>query len=127
MSNWLVHAEGVGEHIEAARKKQVCQPRRETQSGLSSSTASLRTDLELPKQQVAALPGERDKLKTALQRQLGQQLDQVGGGRVTRQYEVLTTERDTLRREKAGLEERLGRERGVPDSGPLQPLADDPG
>ncbi|MFC4463778.1 DUF6262 family protein [Streptomyces xiangluensis] len=114
VSNWLVYAEGVREHIEAARKKQAGQPRRETQSGLSSSAASLRTDLELSKQQVAALRGERDRLKAALQRQLGQQLDQVGSAdlvarveELTRQHEVLTAERDTLRREKAGLEERL--------------------
>ncbi|GAQ50322.1 DUF6262 family protein [Streptomyces acidiscabies] len=114
VSNWLVYAEGVREHIEAARKKQAGQPRREAQAGLSSSTASLRTDLELSKQQVAALRVERGQLKAALQRQLGQQLDQVGTAdlvvrvdELTRQHEELTVECDTLRREKAELEERL--------------------
>ncbi|WP_328863944.1 DUF6262 family protein [Streptomyces virginiae] len=114
VSNWLVYAEGVREHIEAARKKQASQPRRETRSGMSSSTASLRTDLELSKQQVAALRAERDQLKAALQRQLGQQLDQVGAAdlvarvdELTRQHEELAAERDTLRREKTELAERL--------------------
>ncbi|MFJ8073838.1 DUF6262 family protein [Streptomyces sp. NPDC096176] len=114
VSNWLVYAEGVREHIEAARKKQAGQPRREAQAGLSSSTASLQTDLELSKQQITALRTERDQLKAALQRQLGQQLDQVGAAdlvarvdELTRQHEELTAERDTLRREKKELEERL--------------------
>ncbi|MFF3403042.1 DUF6262 family protein [Streptomyces sp. NPDC002659] len=114
VSNWLVYAEGVREHIEAARKKQAGQPRREAQSGMSSSAASLKTDLELYKQQVTALRVERDQLKAALQRQLGQQLDQVGAAdlvarvdELTRQHEELTAERDALQREKATLVERL--------------------
>ncbi|MBW3705799.1 hypothetical protein DTB58_17275 [Streptomyces griseus] len=114
VSNWLVYAEGVREHIEAARKKQAGQPRREAQAGRSSSAASLATDLELSKQQITALRTERDQLKTALQRQLGQQLDQVGAAglvarvdELTRQHAALTAERDALRQEKAELEGRL--------------------
>lgn len=114
VSNWLVYAEGVREHIEAARKKQAGQPRREAQAGLSSSTASLQTDLELSRQQIATLRAERDQLKAALQRQLGQQLDQVGAAdlvarvdELTRQHAELTAERDTLQRERVELEERL--------------------
>ncbi|MEU3836097.1 DUF6262 family protein [Streptomyces microflavus] len=114
VSNWLVYAEGVREHIEAARKKQAGQPRRDARSGMSSSPASLKTDLELSKQQITALRAERDQLKAALQRQLGQQLDQVGAAdlvarvdKLTRQHAELTAERDTLRREKTELEERL--------------------
>lgn len=114
VSNWLVYAEGVREHIEAARKKQSGQPRRDAQVGRSSSAASLATDLELSKQQVSALRTERDQLKAALQRQLGHQLDQVGAAdlvarvdELTRQHEELTAERDALRRDKAVLEEQL--------------------
>ncbi|MFD5409475.1 DUF6262 family protein [Streptomyces nojiriensis] len=114
VSNWLVYAEGVREHIEAARKKQAGQPRREAQSGMSSSPASLRTDLELSKQQVTALRAERDQLKAALQRQLGQQLDQVGTAdlaarvdELTRQNDELVQETGRLRQEKVTLEESL--------------------
>ncbi|MFE4381270.1 DUF6262 family protein [Streptomyces cyaneofuscatus] len=114
VSNWLVYAEGVREHIEAARKKQAGRSRREAQAGLSSSTASLQTDLELSKQQITALRAERDQLKASMRRQLGQQLDQVGSAdlvarveELTRQHEELTAERDTLRSQKAELEERL--------------------
>ncbi|MER5432893.1 DUF6262 family protein [Streptomyces sp. NPDC002588] len=114
VSNWLVYAEGVREHIEAARKRQEGQPRREAQVGRSSSAASLATDLELSKQQVRALRDERDHLKAALQRQLGHQLDQVANAdlvarvdELTRQHEEITAERDALRRDKTDLEERL--------------------
>ncbi|MFC9181562.1 DUF6262 family protein [Streptomyces globisporus] len=114
VSNWLVYAEGVREHIEVARKKQEGQPRRQAQAGRSASAASLATDLELSKQQVTALRAERDQLKAALQRQLGQQLDQVGAAdlvarvdELTRQHAELTAERDILQRQKVELGERL--------------------
>ncbi|MET9974876.1 DUF6262 family protein [Streptomyces microflavus] len=114
VSNWLVYAEGVREHIESARKKQAGDPQRKAQAGLSASTASLQTDLELSKQQMTALRAERDQLKAALQRQLGQQLDQVGAAdlvarvdELIRQNNALIGERDTLVQEKAELEERL--------------------
>ncbi|MCP3818960.1 hypothetical protein NLX86_12805 [Streptomyces sp. A3M-1-3] len=77
-------------------------------AGLSSSTTSLRTDLELARQQITALRAERDQLKAALQRHLGQQLDQIAAAdlvarvnELTRQHEELTTDGDTLRQEKA--------------------------
>ncbi|WP_405922201.1 DUF6262 family protein [Streptomyces sp. NBC_00122] len=114
VSNWLVYAEGVREHIEAARKKQEGQPRRTAGAGLSPSTASLQTDLELSRQQVTALRAERDQLKAALRRQLGQQLDQVGTAELvarvdelTRQNDALVGEKDRLRQERAELEETL--------------------
>lgn len=114
VSNWLVYAEGVREHIEVARKKQEGQPRRKAQAGRSASAASLATDLELSKQQVTALRAERDQLKAALQRQLGQQLDQVGAAdlvarvdELTRQHAELTADRDILQRQKVELGERL--------------------
>lgn len=114
VSNWLVYAEGVREHIEAARKKQEAEPRRQARVGLASSPASLATDLELSRQQVAALRAERDQLKAALQRQLGQQLDQIGTADLAARIEELTRQNDELdrtvtglQREKAELEERL--------------------
>ncbi|MFF1460553.1 DUF6262 family protein [Streptomyces sp. NPDC058330] len=108
VSNWLVYAEGVREHIEAARKKQAGQPRREAQAGLSSSTASLKTDLELSKQQVTALRTERDQLKAALQRQLGQQLDQVGAADLVARVDELTWQNDALASETARLRKKNG-------------------
>ncbi|MGW6394146.1 DUF6262 family protein [Streptomyces sp. NPDC055103] len=114
VSNWLVYAEGVREHIEAARKKQEGQPRRTARAGHTASAASLQTDLELSRQQVTALRAERDQLKAALQRQLGQQLDQVGTAdlvarvdELTRQNDELMIETTRLRQEKTELEDSL--------------------
>ncbi|WP_405481245.1 DUF6262 family protein [Streptomyces anulatus] len=114
VSNWLVYAKGVREHVETARRKQAEQPRHRAQAGLSTSTASLRTDLELSKQQVTALRAERDHLKATLRRQLGHQLDQVGAAdlvarvdELTNQNNELIGERDVLVQQKAELEARL--------------------
>ena len=47
VSNWLVYAEGVREHIEAARKSQTSGKARERKRGAAASPASMATDLEL--------------------------------------------------------------------------------
>ncbi|MET8412997.1 DUF6262 family protein [Streptomyces sp. NPDC005195] len=113
VSNWLVYAEGVREHIQSIRDKQDAQDQRGP-SYSTSGTAALKTDLELSRQEISSLRTERDKLKSSLQRQLGQQLDHVAAGDViaridelTRQNECLVTERDALEREKAELEAKL--------------------
>jgi hypothetical protein len=74
----------------------------------------LKTDPELARQEITALRGERNKLKDALRRQLGQQLDQAAAGdsvahvdELTRQNQQLTTERDALKRENTELAEKL--------------------
>jgi len=75
VSTWLVYAEGVREHIEAARKGQSASGRRSRQAGASASAASLATDLELAREELKALRQERDRLKEALRRNLGQQVE----------------------------------------------------
>ncbi len=114
VSNWLVYADGVREHIQAARDKQTARVQRGRAVGTPASTGGLKTDLELARQEVASLRTERDKLKGALQRQLGQQLDQVAAGdliarinELTQQNERLIAERDALERENAQLEAKL--------------------
>jgi chromosome segregation ATPase len=113
VSNWLVYAEGVREHIQSIRDKQDAQDQRWLSSS-TSGTAALKTDLELSRQEISWLRTERDKLKSALQRQLGQQLDHVAAGDViaridelTQQNERLVAERDALERERAELEAKL--------------------
>jgi chromosome segregation ATPase len=82
--------------------------------GASVSSVGLKTDLALVRQEISALREERDKLKDAVRRQLGQQLDQVGTGELvaridelSRQNAELTAERDALTRGKAAWEEKL--------------------
>ena len=113
VSNWLVYAEGVREHIDAARARQVAH-RSKPGTGASVGAAGLKTDLALARQEIAALREERDKLKDAVRRQLGQQLDQVGAGELvaridelSRQNVELAAERDALARGKAEWEEKL--------------------
>ena len=78
VSNWLVYAKGVREHIEAARKSQQSAQRHERQAGTAASSASLRVDLELARTELRNLRQERDRLKAKVQRGLGQQVEQAG-------------------------------------------------
>lgn len=114
VSNWLVYADGVREHIQTARDKQTARVQRGRPGGTAASADGLKTDLELARQEISSLRTERDKLKGALQRQLGQQLDQVAAGdliarinELTQQNERLIAERDALERERSDLEARL--------------------
>ena len=96
VSTWLVYAPGVREHIEAARAQQAGQPRRDRAAGLSPSTASLRTDLELARAEIRALRAERDQLKAAVRQGLGQQLDQVASRELVERVNELTEQNRRL-------------------------------
>jgi uncharacterized coiled-coil DUF342 family protein len=71
----LVYAGGVREYIEAARDYQAAQPHRQQLAGTRASEASVRTDLELARQDNRTLRAEIARLTQALREQLGQQLD----------------------------------------------------
>ncbi len=96
VSNWLVYADGVREHIDEARAQQASRPSRDRQSGGTASTASLRTDLELSRTEIRALREERDKLKAALQRSLGHQLDQAATKDLVARIDELTSHNQEL-------------------------------
>ena len=53
VSTWLVYAEGVREHIEAAITRQTHQPVAARSDGRQVSTASLKTELALARQEIA--------------------------------------------------------------------------
>ncbi|MFJ9822538.1 hypothetical protein ACIRU3_46535 [Streptomyces sp. NPDC101151] len=96
VSNWLVYADGVREHIDKARAQQASSPARDRQPGGTASTASLRTDLELSRTEIRTLREERDKLKAALQRSLGQQLDQAATKDLVARIDELTSHNHEL-------------------------------
>jgi chromosome segregation ATPase len=77
VSNWLVYATGIRERIEQARERQKALPRHELETGRQASAGAMQTDLALAREEIKALRGERDQLKAALRRQLGQQVDQI--------------------------------------------------
>jgi len=114
VSRWLVYAEGVREHIEAAMKSQAKSERRTKQAGRDASAASLATDLALLREENKALREERDRLKKAVQRSLGAQLEQAGTKELTARVnellaavERITRERDKIRTERDDLQRRL--------------------
>lgn len=106
VSNWLVYAEGVREHIEVAMKGQTKADRRTRQAGANASAASLATDLALVREENKALREERDRLKKAVQRSLGAQLDHAGTKELTARINELlaAVERLTLERDEIGAE-----------------------
>lgn len=104
VSHWLVYADGVREHIEAARTPQASQPRREQQAGSSPSTASLQTDLALARAESGTLRAERDQLKAALQRRLGEQLDQLTNQSLVDRIDELTQHNQQLTTEVEALQ-----------------------
>jgi hypothetical protein len=121
VSHWLGYADGVREHIDAARTQQDRKPHPDRQTGLSPSAASLNTDLELTRTDNGKLRAERDQLKAALRRRLGEQLDQRSNQslvdrvdelaehnhRLAPETDRLRTDNDTLRQRLAEAEEYL--------------------
>jgi chromosome segregation ATPase len=90
VSTWLVYAEGVREHVEAAIKRQTAQPVTDRKAGLTPSMASLQTDLELARAQIKELRSERDKLRDHIRIQLGQQLEQISSKTLIERVDELT-------------------------------------
>lgn len=80
VSTWLVYADGVREHIEAARRRQA---EREPGPGAAAppagrepvTQASLRTDLAVARDEIRQLRAERDKLRGRRRLQLGAEID----------------------------------------------------
>jgi hypothetical protein len=114
VSTWLVYAQGVREHVEAAIKGQGAAGRRGRAAGAGASAASLATDLELVRAQNKALRAERDRLKAAVQRGLGDRLEATGSrelaervGELLGAVERLTAERDQARAQASELQSRL--------------------
>jgi hypothetical protein len=62
VSTWLVYADGVREYIQAARTYQAAKPHRQQLAGTRTSEASLRTDLELTRQDNRTLRAEIARL-----------------------------------------------------------------
>lgn len=75
VSQWLVYAEGVREYITAAMQAQSAPSAHDERIGRKPSVPSLRTDLELARQDIKALRHENARLKTVLRERLGEQLE----------------------------------------------------
>ena len=99
VSQWLVYAEGVREYIAAAREAQAAAPAHTERAGRTPSEASLRTDLELVKQDNRRLRAEVDRLKKALRERLGTQLEATSVESLRRRIDELIAANDRYRSE----------------------------
>ena len=80
VSTWLVYADGVREHLEAAqRRRDDREPGPSTAAppgrGEPASQASLRTSLAVARDEIRRLRDERDKLRARLRLQLGAEIE----------------------------------------------------
>lgn len=112
VSQLLVYAEGVREHIETARTNQAAEPRQANRARHRASEVSLRTDFELAKQDNRRLRHEVDRLKKALRAQLGSQLDVLSTESLRRRNDELTEANKRYRSENARLSAELDDLRG---------------
>jgi hypothetical protein len=104
VSTWLVYADGIREHVHAAQARQQRPPDPAVHAGTAVSAAGLRTDLELARQELHALRRERDQLREALRRRLGEDLDALGRADLTARVDELTTRNRDLETEHARLQ-----------------------
>jgi hypothetical protein len=121
VSNWLVYAAGIREHVQAARRRQAehaAAPAPTPPGGNHApvTPASLRTDLAVAREDVRRLRTERDKLLHRLRLQLGAEIEAPDrAGLITRVADLealvlqLLTERDA-RSTEADLAQRHARE-----------------
>lgn len=94
VSTWLTYTEGVREHIEAAQQRQ--QSTNSPPAEPRNATATLRTELELAKQEIQALRQDRERMQQAMRHQLGQQLDTLSTNHLTERVDQLTQDNQRL-------------------------------
>lgn len=80
VSNWLVYADGVREHLQAAQHRQAAHSdppafAAAPHTHAPVTTASLRTDLAVAREQIRQLRAERDQLRARLRLQLGAEIE----------------------------------------------------
>lgn len=76
VSTWLVYADGLREHLDAARRRQARPSATRGPAGHAPPTpASLRTDLALAREEIRRLRTEHGKLRDRLRLQLGAEAD----------------------------------------------------
>jgi len=94
VSQWLVYADGVREYVQTARSAQAAQPAPAKRVARTPSEASLRTDLELTKEDNRRLRREIDRLKKALRERLGAQMEAESVVSLRRRIDELITAND---------------------------------
>ncbi|MFD4604340.1 DUF6262 family protein [Streptomyces sp. NPDC058464] len=118
VSHWLVYADGVREHIEAARRRQSRTTRGEARSQ-AKAPAGWKVEQEIVREENRRLRTEVERLKAAVRRSLGQQLDQLGTADLATRVDELTAKnqklQDDLTQALARVEELTGKLAEVED------------
>lgn len=96
VSTWLVYADGIREHIAAARDRQTIRPLSDHKTSNTPSPDGLRTDLELARAEIVTLRAERDQLRAAMRQQLGRDLDALSSAGQADRIEELTRHNQRL-------------------------------
>lgn len=94
VSTWLVYADGIREHIDAARHRQAhhgAAPAPTPSAQRTTTSDSLRTDLAIAQEQIKTLRAERDKLQHRLRLQLGAELEAPDRAHLTARVADLET------------------------------------
>ncbi len=99
VSHWLVYAEGVREHIEAARHRQARAAANSARAG-TKEPAGWKLEKQLLQEDNRRLREEVERLKGAVRRSLGQQLDQFGAADLGTRVDELTVENQRLQAER---------------------------
>ncbi|MYX35768.1 MULTISPECIES: DUF6262 family protein [unclassified Streptomyces] len=92
VSTWLTYNDTIRQHIQAAQHRQAARPApSQTPPATNpSTTTTLRTELELARQEIKQLRQERDQAQTAVRHQLGRQLDALATHDLTTRIDELT-------------------------------------
>jgi hypothetical protein len=99
VSHWLVYADGVREHIEAARCRQARGAANNARTG-AREPAGWKVEKQLLQEDNRRLRQEVERLKGAVRRSLGQQLDQIGAADLGTRVDELTAENHRLQEER---------------------------
>ena len=96
VSTWLTYTPGLREHIEAAQRRQQGPPPTSEHDARLTQPATLRTELELARQEIHEPRQAKDRLQQALRYQLGQQLDDLTTPDLSARVEELTRRNQEL-------------------------------
>lgn len=95
VSHWLVYADGMREHIQAARRRQTRTADSNARAN-ASAPAGWKVEQQLLHQDNRRLREEVERLKATVRRSLGQQLDQLGAADLGARVDELTAENQRL-------------------------------
>ena len=106
-STWLVYSPELRQHLDHARQQQATNGLADPAPDAQPSTAGLRTDLVLARQEIARLRDENRLLHHRLERQLGAQLDRAAEHDVREQLVELETTQHQLVSERDRAQRRV--------------------